>query len=198
MSRAVVTAIRHASTALLNADVAAATLTAAEQNTITGLRDEIEDLLPVLLARQQPFASDLRLVLAAVHMNLDMDRMGALAGHIAGIGVSRHPVLVIPPEALPTVSAMAEVATSLAEKSALILATRDPIDAMQLDLDDDETDALLQQLFALLNDDWGHGTRSAIDVAMVGRFYERFADHAVGVGWQVAYLVTGSLRTGRM
>jgi len=123
--------------------------------------------------------------------------MGRLAEHIADVCRARHPQPAVPAPARPVVSAMAEVAASLAEKSSLVLATREPIAAMQLDLDDDVTDALMRQLFALLTGDWGHGTQAAVDVAMVGRYYERIADHAVSVGRQVAYLVTGNVTKGR-
>jgi phosphate transport system protein len=190
-SRTVVTAVRHASSALLNADADEAAAAQRARQEVGDRYRDIEDLLPVLLARQQPLASDLRLVLAAVHMNIDMDRMAALTNHITTIGLSRHPEPVVPAVAIPTVAAMASTATALAEKSALVLATRNPTDAMQLDLDDDETDALQQQLFGLLTEDWPHGTRCAVDLAMLARFYERFADHAVGVAQQVVYLVTG-------
>jgi phosphate transport system protein len=191
MSRTVVTGVRHASSALLHADPDEAAAVHVHRQTVSEVHHDIEELLPVLLARQQPMASDLRLVLAAVHMNIDMDRMAALTSHIATIGLSRYPEPVFPATVATTLTAMATAATRLAEKSALVLATRNPTDAMQLDLDDDETDALLQQLFGLLTDDWPYGTRSAIDTAMLGRFYERFADHAVSVARQVVYLVTG-------
>jgi phosphate transport system protein len=198
MSRTVVTAIRHASTALLEADRDAADVVTAQREVISSLRREIDAAVPVLLARQQPVASDLRLVLAAVRMNADMARMGALSGHIAKVAVSRYPASAVPAQARPLLTAMADAAAVLAEKSSTVLATRDPIDAMQMGLDDDVPDALLRQLFLVLTGDWRHGTQAAVDVAMVGRFYERFADHAVSVGRQVAYFVTGNVTSGRL
>jgi phosphate transport system protein len=198
MSRTVVTGIRHASTALLEVARDEVAPTMAAGNTVSALHREADQLVSVLLARQQPVASDLRLVLAAMRMSGDMDRMGRLAEHIAEVSIARYPRPAVPPEAHPIVRAMAEAATTLAEKSSLVLATRDPISAMQLALDDDVTDALVRQLFALLTAEWRHGTQAAVDVAMVGRYYERFADHAVGVGRQVAYLVTGNVVSGRI
>ncbi|HEX8627960.1 MAG TPA: PhoU domain-containing protein [Catenuloplanes sp.] len=196
-SRAVVVAIRHASAALLDADAGQISAAGAQRSVITALHREIDTLVPVLLARQQPVASDLRLVVAAVRMNADIERMGALAGHIARVAGDRHPRCAVPAPARRLVAALAEVATVLAERSSVVLATRDPVAALQLGLDDDVTDDLQRQLFALLAGDWPFGTQAAIDVAMVGRFYERFADHSVSVGRQVAYLVTGSVATGR-
>jgi phosphate transport system protein len=190
-SRETSAVIRQASRALLAADEDAATAVLAGQPTRDELHREIDDVIPVLLARQQPVASDLRLVISAIRMNSDMVRMSTLACHIARIARSRHPACAVPPTALPLMTAMAETAARLADKSALVLATRDPIDALQMDLDDDEMDALETQLFILLAEDWPHGVEAAVDVAMLGRFFERVADHAVSIARRVAYLVQG-------
>jgi phosphate transport system protein len=194
MSRCAVTAIRNATATLFDGDREAAAAVTADRARIAGLYREIEELIPTLLARQQPVASDLRLVMAAVRMNADMQRMGALAGHVAARGLGRQPA--VPPQARHLVAAMAATAAALAEKSSVVLSTRDTIAAMQLALDDDVTDALQRELFELLTGDWHEGTPAAVDLAMVGRFYERFADHAVAVGRQVTYLVTGLVITG--
>jgi phosphate transport system protein len=195
-SRATSAVIRQASRALLAADADAAAAVLAGQPARDELHREIDEVVPVLLARQQPVASDLRLVIGAIRMNADMMRMNVLAGHIARIALSRHPAHAVPPTALPVITAMADTAARLAEKSALVLATRDPIDAMQMSLDDDEMDALETQLFILLSADWPDGVEAAVDVAMLGRFYERIADHAVGVARRVAYLVQGQTVAG--
>lgn len=197
-SRGVVTAIRHATAGLLTADEPELRAATVEQQAVARLHREIDTLIPALLARQQPVASDLRLVVAAVRMNADMGRMAALAGHITRVAGQRLPAAAVPATARPVVAALAAAATTLAERSSVVLATRDPIDALQLGLDDDVTDALQRQLFALLTGDWPDGIPAAVDVAMVGRFYERFADHAVSVGRQVAYLVTGVGVSGRL
>jgi phosphate transport system protein len=193
-SRTVVQAIRHSSTALLECDRGAGQATLDDHADICRLYQEIEDAIPVLMARRQPVASDLRFVLAALRMNTDMKRMGALARHVASIALAQLPCSAVPPAAAPILAAMASAAASMAEKSAIVLVTRDPIDAMQLGLDDDVTDALLRELYDLITGDWADGTRAAIDVAMLGRFYERFADHAVSIAEQVVYLVTGENR----
>lgn len=197
-SRAVVVAIRHASAGLLNADAAEIAAAEVQRDAVSALHRGIDALVPVLLARQQPVASDLRMVVAAVRMNADIERMGALAGHIARVARDRYPDCAVPAPARPLVAALAEVAAVLAERSSVVLATREPVDALQLGLDDDVTDDLQRQLFALLAGDWRYGTQAAIDLAMLGRFYERFADHSVSVGRQVAYLVTGNIATGRL
>ena len=192
MSRAVVTTVRHASTALLETDGHAVQAALDGHAEICRLHQQIEDAIPVLLARDQPVASDLRLVLAAVRMNSDMSRMGALARHVAEIASAHLPGSALPPAAAPIMATMAAAAATMADKSAVVLATRDPIDAMQLGLDDDIADALVRDLFALVTGgDWTYGTRAAIDLAMLGRFYERFADHAVNAGHHMYFFVTG-------
>ncbi|HEX2770905.1 MAG TPA: PhoU domain-containing protein [Micromonosporaceae bacterium] len=191
-SRETSAVIRQASRALLAADPDAAGAVLAGQPARDELHREIDEVIPVLLARQQPVASDLRLVIGAVRMNADMLRMSALACHIARIAQSRYPACAVPPTALAVITAMADVAARLADKSSVVLGTRDPIDAMQMSLDDDEMDALETQLFILLAEDWPHGVEAAVDLAMLGRFYERIADHAVSVARRVAYLVQGT------
>jgi phosphate transport system protein len=190
-SRETSAVIRQASRALLAADADAAAAVLAGQPGRDELHQQVDEIVPVLLARQQPVASDLRLVIGAIRMNADMLRMGALACHIARIARSRYPASAVPPTALPLITAMADTAARLADKASVVLATRDPIDAMQMSLDDDEMDALETQLFIVLAEDWPHGVEAAVDVAMLGRFYERIADHAVGVARRVAYLVRG-------
>ncbi|WBB78976.1 phosphate transport system regulatory protein PhoU [Micromonospora sp. WMMD882] len=188
--------IRRVSVALLDVDAAAARAVLAEVAQRRTAHREIDELVPVTLVRQQPVASDLRLVLAGLRMNTDLHRMDVLAAHIAKLVLARHPEQVVPPPVRPLVGAMAETTARIADKSALCLATRDRIDALQLGLDDDELDAQYERLFGALTDAWPHGVQAAIDVAMLGRYYERFADHAVNVARRVAYLVGGDMARG--
>jgi len=194
MSRATAVAIRHASAGLLELDRAAAEQVLAEDVVIDRLHDDIGEVVTELLARQQPVASDLRLVLSSVRMAADLERMGALAAHIAKIALRRHPVTAVPPDAREILGQMAEAAAGMSEKVSVLLSSRDPIDAAQMSLDDDVIDALHIRLFELLLAEWRYGVEAAVDLALLGRFYERFADHAVGVARQVVYLVTGDVR----
>ena len=90
---------------------------------------------------------------------------------------------------------MGHVAVELANIAREVLGTRDPDEAARIREQDDAMDDLHQQLFTVLMDDraWKHGIAAAVDVALLGRFYERFADHAVEVGRRVVFQVTGSL-----
>lgn len=194
MSREAVGAIRGAGTALLDVDREAAEQVVRNDAALDQLRWDIEAAVPELLARQQPVASDLRLVLCAIRIAADLERMGDLAVHIAKVVQMRYPVMVVPPPAAAVVTEMAEAAARLAEKASTVLATRDPLTAMQIGLDDDEVDTAQSRLLSLLLASWQYGVESAIDLALVGRYYERYADHAVNVARQVVYLVTGTIR----
>ncbi|WP_018800072.1 phosphate signaling complex protein PhoU [Salinispora arenicola] len=194
MSREATAAIQGAGTALLDVDQEAAELVVQNDVVLDQLRGDIEAAVPELLARQQPVASDLRLVLCAIRIAGDLERMGDLAVHIAKIVQMRYPNMVVPPPAAAVVAEMAEAAARIAEKASTVLATRDPLTAMQIGLDDDEVDTAQSRLLALLLSGWQYGVESAIDLALVGRYYERYADHAVNVARQVVYLVTGTIR----
>lgn len=194
MSREATAAIQGAGTALLDVDQEAAALVVQNDAVLDQLRWDIEAAVPELLARQQPVASDLRLVLCAIRIAGDLERMGDLAVHIAKIVQMRYPNMVVPPPAAAVVAEMAEAAARIAEKASTVLATRDPLTAMQIGLDDDEVDTAQSRLLSLLLSGWQYGVESAIDLALVGRYYERYADHAVNVARQVVYLVTGTIR----
>ncbi|WP_330359717.1 phosphate signaling complex PhoU family protein, partial [Mycobacteroides abscessus] len=75
-----------------------------------------------------------------------------------------------------------------------VLLTRDPEKAARINEEDDAMDDLHRHLFTVLMDrEWKHGVAAAVDVTLLGRFYERFADHAVEVARRVIFQVTGSL-----
>ncbi|GGM24107.1 phosphate transport system regulatory protein PhoU [Micromonospora sonchi] len=194
MSREAGAAIRGASVALFDVDRAAAEAVVAGDAVLDRYRAEAEARIPEVLVRHQPVASDLRLVVCALRIAASLERMGDLAVHIAKVVLMRYPVGVVPASAVPVLTAMADAAARMAEKAAVVLATRDHLDAAQLALDDDEVDAAEKRLLSLLVSGWPYGVESAIDLALVGRYYERYADHAVNVARQVVFLVTGTIR----
>jgi phosphate transport system protein len=87
---------------------------------------------------------------------------------------------------------MGQVAERIVAKCGQVIAAKDVEEAKTLERDDDAMDDLHRQLFNhLIDGTWQHGTESAVDMTLVGRYYERFADHAVSVAHRVVYLVTG-------
>jgi phosphate transport system protein len=183
--------MRWATQSLLEGDLASASKTLEVAATIRRCREEVEETVVELLVRQQPVASDLRLALASLHVAADFERMGALAEHVAKIMLMRHPVTAVPPEVAQVARQMAEVAERLAWKVTGVLETGDAALAAQLDSEDDEMDALHRQMFEVLFGNWMHEVKAAVDAALLARFYERYADHAVSAAQQVVYLVTG-------
>ncbi|MDT4986154.1 MAG: phosphate transport system protein [Micromonosporaceae bacterium] len=192
MAETVRTAMRSATDALLKADQTVAEQVLDRNPEINALSRIVEDKVYDVVARQAPVASDLRVVLTALHVGADLDRMAALAGHVAKTALRRYPASAVPPELADVIERMAEVADLLAEKIVSALNNLDAVAAAQLERDDDAMDALHKQLFkAVLGPDWPHGVEAAVDAALLGRFYERYADHAVNVGGHVVFLVTG-------
>lgn len=192
MCRVSSAALRDATTALLTADLALAEDVIARDAQLDDMRASTETVALELLALQAPVASDLRTVVSALWVVADLQRMGALAIHVAKAARRRHPDPVPPIEVRPIIERMGRVGVHLADQAATVLAERDLVLARSLESDDDLMDDLHQELFgALLAPGWSHGVAPAVDIAMLGRFYERFADHAVAVGRRVVFLVTG-------
>jgi phosphate transport system protein len=194
MSNSVGSAMSTATTALLDADVALADLVIAGDARIDAVRESIEERCFTLLARQQPVATDLRMITTAMRIVADLERMGDLAEHIAKIARRRYPASAVPPELRSVLLEMGQIAQRIVTKAGSVVAGQDAELAAELESDDDAMDALHRKLFTiLLDDDWSYGMEAAIDITLLGRFYERFADHAVSVARRVVYLVTGEM-----
>lgn len=192
MANSVGSQMSTATTALLDADVALADLVIAGDDQIDATRENIEQRTFTLLARQQPVAGDLRTITTAMRIVADLERMGDLAAHIAKVARMRFPDHAVPQEVRPAFLEAGNVAELLITKTATVIAKRDVEAAQELETDDDAMDQIHRGLFRqLLSDDWPHGIESAIDITLLGRYYERFADHAVSVARRVCYLVTG-------
>ncbi|MFB6393124.1 phosphate signaling complex protein PhoU [Polymorphospora lycopeni] len=192
MAEAVRAAMRNATRALLTADRTAAEAVIARDAEIDSLYAQVEARVSDLLARQAPVATDLRTVVTALHVAADLERMGDLADHVAKTALRRHPSPAVPAELRPIFVSMAEVADRIADKITNVLSKPDAEQAAELERDDDVMDQLHRNLFStLLDDAWPYGVETAIDGALLGRFYERYADHAVNAGRHVHYLVTG-------
>jgi phosphate transport system protein len=192
MTRLVRSAMARASTALLDADLRLAEEVISADEQVNKLETEIEDIVFDLMARQQPVASDLRTLITSLRMSGDLERMGDLAVHLAKTARRRHPESAIPPELHATVLEMGQIAERMIAKAGSVIASQDVAMGLELDADDDQMDRLHRKLFdALLSPKWKHGVEPAVDISLAGRYFERFADHAVHVAENVVYLVTG-------
>jgi phosphate transport system protein len=192
MARLVGSAMGRATTALLDADLALAESVIAADQKVNDLHHELENRAIDLLARQQPVATDLRIVVTSLRMSADLERCGDLARHVAKVARMRYPESAVPSDLHSTVLEMGQLAQRLVAKAGLVIATKDVDKALELEQDDDAIDALHRELLShLIDERWHHGIETAVDLTLVGRYYERFADHAVSVAKRVVYLVTG-------
>ncbi len=188
------TAMERATRALLQADLVLAEQVITDHDQITAMSHRAAESAFVLLALQAPVAGDLRSIVGSIQIVADIDRMGALALHVAKIARRRHPQHALPEEVNGYFSEMGRVAVELGNSAQEVLLSRDPEKAARIREEDDAMDDLHRHLFTVLMDrDWKHGVAAAVDVTLLGRFYERFADHAVEVARRVIFQVTGEL-----
>jgi phosphate transport system protein len=185
-------AITQATHALLTADLSEAEAVIAADDRVDEIQHELDARIIDIIARQQPVASDLRALATALRMSADLERMGDLAHHIAKVTRLRHPGAAVPSELLLTIEEMGKVARLISDKVGGIINSKDIDKALEVEKDDDEMDLLHRKLFTvLLNPSWPHGIETAIDMTLIGRYYERYADHAVSVSRRIHFQVTG-------
>ena len=185
-------AMSRATQALLQADLSVAEAVITDNDRMSEMSARAEEQAFALLALQAPVAGDLRGVVSAFQIVADVDRMGALALHVAKVARRRHPAKALPEEVNGYFAEMGRLAVKLAHNAREVLETQDAEAAVHLQEDDDAMDDLHRHLFTVLMDrEWSHGVASAVDVTLLGRYYERFADHAVLIGRRVVFQATG-------
>ena len=196
MAGLVKVAMENATTALLTADLSLAEKVIADDSIIDEIQHELDARTINLIARQGPVASDLRTLVTSLRMSADLERMGDLAHHISKYARMRYPATAVPHEMALTIEDMGRVCVKIIEKVALVIKNRDADRALEVEKDDDEIDALHRKIIqTLLDPKWTYGVETAIDMTLLGRYYERCADHAVSIARRVYYLVTGSYKT---
>ncbi|HLS62537.1 MAG TPA: phosphate signaling complex protein PhoU [Ruania sp.] len=196
MARQVQTGVQDASIALATADLHLAEQVIAADDAIDAIERDLDERCITLLARQQPVATDLRVIVSGLRISASIERMGDLARHIAQVTRLRYPDQVLPEQAVPVFTELAEAANTVAGNVVRLLDSHDVTLAAQVEADDDVLDTLHQRTFSTtLADDWAGSVPQTVDVTLLARFYERFGDHAVSVAQRIAYLVTGDLET---
>ncbi|MGZ4631851.1 MAG: phosphate signaling complex protein PhoU [Actinomycetes bacterium] len=191
MSRMVTTMMQRASAALLEADREKAEAVIESDTEIDSLNQEVEIAATELIALQQPVATDLRMVVAAMRISATLERMGDLAQHIAKTARMRYPDKAVPANVEPYFREMAQVAADMGAKMGEVLASKDVKLARAIEEADDRMDDLHRQVLdALLTDEPGP-VNQAVDVTLLNRYFERYADHVVSVARRVIYLVIG-------
>lgn len=197
MSDSIQIAVRDATRALLEADLALAERVISGDTRIDAMHDELEHRAFTILARQAPVAGELRTLVAVIQMVAALGRMGDLAAHVAKIARLRYPEHALPGPLAENFSRMSIVAQEMIGNVGRVLAERNLEEASRLAEQDEEMDALRSDQFrVILGDDWQFGVEAAVDVALLGRYYERIADHAVSMGRRIIYVITGDLPEG--
>lgn len=192
LTEMVAESISKATTSVLTADLQLAEEVIATDDRIDNFQHELDARIIDIIARQQPVASDLRALVTALRMSADLERMGDMSHHIAKISRLRHPDPAVPTELVHIFQAMGSAAQKITNKTGVVIATRDTEMALEVERDDDEIDKLHRELIgALVDPKWPHGVETAINLTLLGRYYERYADHAVSVSRRVYFLVTG-------
>lgn len=188
----VATAIERATTAFKESDVALAESVIAEDGQIDAEAVELDELAINILARQQPVARDLRIVVSALRISASLERMGDMAEHIAQLARYRFPDKVVPKTLRPTFNEMGALDVEIARKLVSLLDKSDIKLAEEIRNDDDKIDALHLSVFdKVLGETWKGAAVDTVDVTLASRYHERFADHAVSIAKKVQYLATG-------
>lgn len=194
MSEKIATAVRRSTRALLESDRTEAEAVISADEQIDQMRVDIDARSFSLLALQAPVAGELRLLVATLRMVTEMERMGDLAAHVAKIARMRYPECAVPDDLRSNFARMAEVAEVMVLGVGRALKERDVEDAEAVQQRDDEMDDLRRSQFrVMLGEAWPHGVEAAVDVALLGRYYERIADHADAIARRLVYIVTGQL-----
>lgn len=192
MAQDVRKAIKGAGNALLNQDVEAAQTVIDGDIEIDALESSVIDQCVRLLAKQNPVATDLRVVVSTLRLAATFERMGDLSKHIAEIARRTYPESPLPDEAKELFNEMVDFLGKTSDRLVAMLQDRDTNTAEQIIIDDDVLDSLHHKTFELaLSDNWTGNRQQLIDVVLIGRFLERLGDHAVSAARRVVYIVSG-------
>jgi phosphate transport system protein len=182
-----------ATDSILNVDLKVAEEVIKADERIDTVQHDLDARIIDIIARQQPVASDLRALVTALRMSADLERMGDLAHHVAKVTRLRHPNSAIPNETMAIISTMGRVAQAMATKTGVVIATRDTDLSREVERDDDQMDDLHRKLIStIIAMKWDKGVEGAIDLTLLGRYFERYADHAVSISKRVYFLVKGT------
>jgi phosphate transport system protein len=192
ISDLVAESITNATQAFNESNVALAETVIADDDKIDALAAELDELAIQILARQQPVARDLRIVVSALRISASLERMGDMAEHIAQLARYRFPEKVVPKSLRPTFAEMGRLDVEIARELSKLLRTEDMSVAEHIRNEDDKIDALHLSVFdKVLGETWKGAAVDTVDATLASRYHERFADHAVSIAKKVQYLATG-------
>ncbi|MBC7402494.1 MAG: phosphate signaling complex protein PhoU [Microbacteriaceae bacterium] len=186
------TSIDNATRAFNESNVALAEAVIADDDKIDEAAIALDELAINILARQQPVARDLRIVVSALRISASLERMGDMSEHIAQLARYRYPDKVVPKSLRATFAELGQLDVQIARKLTQLLRTEDVRLAEEIRNDDDRIDALHLSVFdKVLGETWKGAAVDTVDATLASRYHERFADHAVSIAKKVQYLATG-------
>ena len=192
MSSLVEAAIQRSISAVINKDKSAAEEVFRNEARINDIEIEIDEFATNLLALQQPMAADLRLIVAALKINTDLERMGDLSVNIAERAQSLMAAPVIKP--MIDIPHIAVLVQSMVRKALDAFVNRDADMARSVLASDDAVDSLrtasYHELISFMEQD-PQNIRQALDLLTVTRNLERIADHSTNIAEDVMFLVKG-------
>jgi len=192
ISTLVASSIERATESFNESNVTLAETVIADDQKIDALAAELDELAIQILARQNPVARDLRIVVSALRISASLERMGDMAEHIAQLARYRFPEKVVPKGLRSTFRDMGALDVEIAKKLTELLRTEDVEIAEDIRNEDDKVDALHLSVFdKVLGETWKGATVDTVDATLASRYHERFADHAVSIAKKVQYLATG-------
>lgn len=185
-------AIEKATQAFNHSDVTLAEEVIASDARIDELAISLDELAIDILARQNPVARDLRIVVSALRISASLERMGDIAEHIAQLSRYRFPDKVVPKSLRPTFVEMGRLDVVVAHKLTELLRSQDGRIAEEIRDEDDKIDELHVSVFdKVLSEAWKGQAADTVDATLASRYHERFADHAVSIAKKVQYLISG-------
>ena len=184
--------IENATRAFNESNVSLAEAVIADDAKIDAAAAELDELAINILARQQPVARDLRVVVSALRISASLERMGDMSEHISQLARYRFPDKVVPKSLRGTFKEMGALDVEIARKLVELLETEDLSIAEYIRDEDDKIDALHLSVFdKVLGESWKGEAVDTVDATLASRYHERFADHAVSISKKVQYLATG-------
>jgi phosphate transport system protein len=186
--------ITRGTEALLTLDLAEAQAIIDGDHEINELTLDIEERCFTILARQQPMASDMRAVVTAIRLTSEIERSGDLMVNVAK-AARRLYGSPVPVGLHGLLQAMAGEGVRLYHLAMDAYADGDATLASAIDDMDDRLDQLHRDYIQAILEHYAdvRDVQAAVQLALVGRYYERIGDHAVNIGERVQYMVTGSL-----
>lgn len=192
IAESVFTIVSDASIALLEADVKAADRALAGADIVSEKALSLDELVIRTLALQAPVAKDLRILVSTLRISASLERMAALASHIATIARFRFPNSAIPESLSDTFDEMARLDVRLSKKLIKLLKNTSVDLARSIQATDARVDELHREVFeVVLDKEWKEKAVHTVDVTLASRYFERIADHVVEISSKVSYLTTG-------